>query len=497
MMHQKPVASRLGLALALFLALAVPAPAYEAVTDYRQLRYPELPDTHMPAAKVVTLSSGMRLFLLEDHKLPLIKVSVLIRVGSIYEPADKIGLALITGAVMRSGGTTAKTGDEIDEELESIAASVETGIGLDSGSASVSVLKEDLETGLAVLADILMHPAFPEDKLLLAKTQVRSAIARRNDAAESIASREFGKLIYGPDSVYARQAEYATIDGITRDDLLAFHRRYFGPNNTMMAVWGDFATEAMVKQIEQVFAEWQKVEPVARESPDVRYEYRPAVHLIVKRDVNQASIFLGHIGSRTNDPDYHALTVMNQILGASFTGRLFKNIRSRQGLAYSVGGSYGSHYRHPGTFSIACQTKSESTIHAIRALIDEIRHLQQEEVTAEEFALAKDSYLSSFVFNFDTESQIVNRMMTYEYYGYPLDFLHSTKRGIEAVTRAEVLRAARTHLRPEALQILVVGRPENFDGSLAEFGKVDEMDITIPPLGREGAPAARSPEEKR
>ena len=128
--------------------------------------------------------------------------------------------------------------------MEQIAASVETGIGRSSGSASMSVLKEDVDTGLSVLADVLMNPAFRQDKIDLAKISARSAIARRNDNPGGIASREYAKLIYGPDSVYARQTEYATIDNITRDDLVAFHRKFFHPNNTMLAVWGDFESRA-------------------------------------------------------------------------------------------------------------------------------------------------------------------------------------------------------------------------------------------------------------
>jgi hypothetical protein len=230
----------------------------EIARPYKNLKYPGLGDIEMPNVQKVTLANGMRLFLVEDHELPLISVSARIRTGSVYEPAEKIGLASITGTVMRTGGTTSKTGDELDEQLESIAASVETGIGLNSGSASMSVLKEDVDTGLAILADVLMNPAFSEDKILLAKIQRRSTIARRNDNVGAIASREFDKLIYGPDSVYARHTEYATIESITRDDLIDFHEKFYKPNNVMLGVLGDFDTKQMIKKIEKAFEKWQK-----------------------------------------------------------------------------------------------------------------------------------------------------------------------------------------------------------------------------------------------
>ena len=448
---------------------------------YKNLKFPRLGDIEMPKVQRVTLANGMRLFLVEDHELPLIGISARIRTGSIYEPADKIGLASITGIVMRTGGTTSRTGDELDEQLERIAAAVETSIGLNSGSAAMSVLKEDIDTGLAILADVLMNPAFREDKIMLAKILHRSSIARRNDNVRAIASREYDKLIYGPDNVYARHTEYATIDNISQDDLIAFHKKFYRPNNIMLAVTGDFNTSRMIKKIEKVFEKWEKADIKLLPTPQVQYEFKPTANVIRKDDINQSNIFLGHIGGMMNDPDYFVLIVMNRILGGGFTGRLFKNIRSRQGLAYSVFGSYSANYDFPGVFYVGCQTKSESTVYAIRAMIDEVKKMTETEVTDEELALAKESYLNSFVFNFDSKGEIVNRLMTYAYFGYPSDFLQKAKENIEKVTKADVLRVARKHLKPDKMQILAVGRPQDFDEPLSVFGTVREIDITIPP----------------
>jgi predicted Zn-dependent peptidase len=407
-------------------------------------------------------------------------MSGMIRTGSIYEPADKIGLAAITGYVMRTGGTTSRTGDQIDEQLEQIAASVETRIGTSSGSASMSVLKEDVDTGLSILADVLMNPAFRQDKIELEKIWARSAIARRNDNPGAIAAREYAKLIYGADSVYARQAEYATIDKITRDDLVAFHRKFFHPNSTMLAVWGDFEAKQMIAKIRDAFKNWPKADVELPAVPEVKYEFRPTVNAVRKDDMSQSVIRLGHVGGLMNDPDYYALMVMNEILGSGFTSRLFKNVRSRQGLAYSVGGAYGADYDHPGVFSISCQTKLKSSVHAIEAMVGEVRKMTEEEVTDEELALAKDSFLNSFVFRFESRGQIINRLMTYAYYGYPADFLQKTKENVEKVTKADVLRVAKAHLRPDQIQILVVGRPDDLDKPLSTLGEVKTIDITIP-----------------
>jgi predicted Zn-dependent peptidase len=218
--------------------------------------------------------------------------------------------------------------------------------------------------------------------------------------------------------------------------------------------------------------------------PEVRYEYLSTANVIRKDDVNQSNIYLGHIGGLRNDPDYFALIVMNRVFGSAFTGRLFKNVRSREGLAYSVFGNYSANYNFPGVFYVGCQTKSESTVYAIRAMVEEVRKMTEAEVTDEELALAKESYLNSFVFNFDTKGEIVRRLMTYEYFGYPADFLQKTRENVEKVTKADVLRVARDHLRPDNVQILAVGRSQDFDEPLSVLGSLREIDITIPVPGK-------------
>jgi len=464
----------------LVLCFAVTSCTQNSPLSYKQLKYSKLGDIQIPEVQQVTLANGMQLFLLEDHELPLISVSARIRAGSIYEPPDKIGLAAITGTVMRTGGTVSRTGDEIDEQLELIAASVETGIGLNSASAFVSALEKDIDVGLDILADVLMNPAFREDKIMLAKIQHRSSIARRNDDVGSIAAREFEKLIYGPDSVYARHTEYATIGSISRDDLVAFHKKFFGPNNMMLGIWGDFDTDIIIRKIEKAFEGWEKVDMELPKVPPVKYEFQQTVNVIRKDDVNQSNIYLGHIGGLRNNPDYFALILMNRILGSGFTSRLFKNVRSREGLAYSVFGIYSANYDFPGLFYVGCQTKSEATVKAIRAMTEEVRKMTESEVTDEELALAKDSYLNSFVFNFDTKGEVVGRLMTYVYFDYPLDFLQKTKKNVEKVTKEDILRVSKKYLRPDEIQILAVGRPEDFDEPLSVLGSVQEIDITIP-----------------
>ena len=470
----------IAMTMVLFLARV---PLGLAQKHYKDLTFPPLHQLKLPHVEQVRLPNGMRLFLVEDHTLPIVNLSARIGVGSIHEPADKVGLAEMMGTVMRTGGSEKWPGDKVDEFLESIAASIEISIGEDSGFASMSALKENVGDVLAVFADILRHPTFPKNKIELKKVEMRSAIARRNDDPTQVAFREFMKLIYGADSPYARHPEYATVDSITREDLIAFHRKFIHPDNIMIGIWGDFNTKQMIKQIKKVFGDWKPARFKRPAPPPINYEYRYTVNFIRKSDVNQSTILIGHIGGRMDNPDYFALQVMNDILGGGFASRLFRHVRSDQGLAYAVFGRYGANFDHPGVFYVGCMTKSETTVKATRALLTEIRKMISEPVTDEELRLAKESFLNSFVFNFDTRGEIINRMMTYKYYGYPLDFLERTRDAIQKVTKEDVMRVARKYLKPDTVQILVVGNDKKFDEPLSVLGKVREIDITIPEPG--------------
>jgi predicted Zn-dependent peptidase len=310
--------------------------------------------------------------------------------------------------------------------------------------------------------------------------QQRTGIARRNDNVGQIAGREFGKLLYGADNPYARHTEYETIAAITRDDLVAFHEQYFHPNQMILGLWGDFDVTEARGLVEEHFGSWPRAEVELASLPDVPRAWQGSLNFIQKDDVNQTNLRIGHLGGRYDNSDYYALDVMAEILGGGFSSRLFRRIRSDLGLAYASFGTWAAAYDHPGTFWIRVDTKSETTVRALREIIKEVERITQEPVTEEELSIAKDGILNSFVFNFDTTREIVQRLMTYEYYGYPGDFLEKFKANIEKVTADDVLQAARKNVQPDQLIILAVGRAEDFDEPLSALGEVNAIDITIP-----------------
>lgn len=462
--------------------LAATLLAAQQVPTLDELEFPPLGEVEIPDIARFELPNGIRVFLLENRELPLISGSALVRTGNLFDPPDKIGLATFTGEVMRSGGTADMTGDEIDTRLEDMAASVEAGIGETSGSVSFSCLTENVDDVLAIFHDILTEPEFRQDKLELALTQYASLISRRNDDASTIASREFTETLYGKDTPYGWRIEYADLYNISRDDLVAFHDRYFFPQNIILAVQGDFSADEMHKKLEALFSDWDvKQEPVP-EFPKVDAEPDHTVHVADKNDVNQTFIRIGHLGGELRDEDYPALTVMADILGGSFSSRLFKKIRTELGWAYGVGASWGANYNHPGLFTISSSTKSATTTDTIETILQEVDRLRSEEVTDDELATAKSSVLNSFVFAFEQPSATLNRLVAYTYHGYPEDFIFQYQRGVEAVTKADILRVAKAHLHPEQFTVIAVGNTEEFGRPLSDLGlDVEPIDLTIPP----------------
>ncbi len=472
------------------LGQAQVAPPAAAIPSYQDLKFPPLRPVRIPNVDTFTLSNGMRVYLLENHELPLVNGLALVRTGNLFDPPDKVGLAGMTGSVMRSGGTVSKTGDELDVELENVAASVESSIGETSGQVSFSTLRENTDTVLAIFKGVMTEPEFRQGKIDLAKTQARTRIARRNDDAEEVAGREFSSAVYGKNTPYGWRAEYDTIAKITREDMVAFHRRYFFPANIMLAVYGDFSTPEMKAKLERLFGTWESRQPPVPPFPAVQATPNPGVFVATKPDVNQTVFYVGHLGGVLSDRNEPALEIMAGILGGGFSSRLFKRVRTNLGYAYGIGADWGAAYDHPGLFTIAGSTKSNSTTETLEVVREEVERIRTSEVSDAELQTAKDTVLNSFVFNFDTPSKTLSRMLRYEYYGYPADFIFQYQKAIQAVTKADVLRVARQYLRPEDFTIVAVGNPADFGKPLSALGMpVKPIDLTIPP------PAAKVAEE--
>jgi zinc protease len=474
-----------------FLTLPLSLSTFAQVSDYHDIKTPPLHQIQLPQPKRVQLANGMVVFLMEDHELPLIQGRARIRGGSRDVAAEKTGLAGILGGSWRTGGTQSKTGDELDDFLEARAARVETGVDNDSSNVSMSVLKGDFDTVFPIFVDVLEHPAFRQDKVDLAKTQTTTAISRRNDDPKGIADREMSKLGYGPDSPYARVTEYSTVNGVTRDDLVAFHSKYVHPNNIILSFVGDFDAAAMEQKIRAAFASWPKGPQAPAAAPGGGTPAKAGVYYVAKDDVTQSNIYVVHGGTgvQRNNPDFYATQVMNEILSGGFSGRLMNDIRTARGLAYGVGGGVDTNFDRPGLFHIWMGTKSGSTVEAVNALRTDLGDLQSKPFTPDELAQAKEAILNAYVFTADSKAKILAQRVNLEFYGYPADYYQQYPARLQAVTAEDVARVAKKYVSPNQVSVLVVGKEKDFDKPLSTLGTVTPIDITIPEPGAKPAVA--------
>ena len=482
--------------------IALPRATAQATT-WQQIPVPPLPAFKPQQPKRIELKNGMVIFLQEDHELPLVDGTARIRGGSVNEPAAKVGLVDMYGEVWRTGGTKTQTGDQLDDFLEVRAAKVETGGGPDSTTISFSCMKPDLDDVFKAFLDVLRNPEFRADKLDIAQKEEQDAISRRNDDVGEIAHRETVKLAYGANNPYAREAEYATVAAVTRQDLIDWHGKYVHPNNIILGISGDFDSAAMETRLRAAFDSWPKG-PAAPRRNEIKYSPAPAGnYFISKEDVNQSTIHMVGLGITRDNPDYYALSVFNEAFGGGFSSRLFNDIRTKRGLAYSVGGGVGSNFGHPGILQVAIGTKSGSTIEAIQAASEDIADLSRKPITDDEIQRAKDAILNAFIFRLDSPDKILGERMTYEYYGYPADWLDKYEAEIKKVTAADVNRVATKYMHRDQMAVLVVGNAKEFDKPLSSLGSVKTIDITIPPPPAEkgqpeesGKAAASNPEGK-
>jgi zinc protease len=464
-------------------------------SELSRIAIPPLPAFHPQEPKRIVLPNGLIVFLQEDHELPLIGGTMRIRGGSRAEPPEKTGLVDIYGMVWRTGGTKARTGDQLDDFLEARAAKLETSSNSDSTLISFNCLKGDFDDVFTAFRELLFDPEFREDKITLTKRQFDGVISRRNDDPDDIAGREAVKLAYGKNNPYARDTEYATIAAVTRQDLVDWHSKYVHPNNAIIGIYGDFDGTAMEARIREAFGSWQKGSQA--EPPKIDFSpAKPGLYFVAKEDVDQSNIQMVTLGIERSNPDYFAVSVMNEVLSGGFSSRLVNNLRSKAGLAYSVSGGVGASWDHPGISDYNMATKSASTKEAIDGMKQELANLLTSPPTAVEIKRAKDSILNSFVFNFDSKEKVLSEKMRYEFYGVPLDYLERYRAAIDKVTEEDVNRVAHKYVHPDQLAILVVGNAGELGNQLTSLGQVTPVDITIPPPPGEPAQAGAAENRK-
>jgi predicted Zn-dependent peptidase len=471
-------------------AASISGQASDILKHPRDLKYPAFRyEAPKAAAYRQKLASGSTAYMVEDHNLPLINVSLLVRTGEYLEPAGKTGVASLTGSQIRSGGTKSRPPADFDEQAAFLAAQISSGIGATEGQASVNCLSKDIDACLDLYFDMLRNPGFAEDRLKLAKAQLIQALQRRNDSTTEIETREFARLLRGPEFFSTRPATKVTIDSITRDDLVAFHSKYYYPANFIFAVSGDFSTTDMVAKLNKAMSGWQNRTDAIAAIPAPQFTPKPGLYIVDKKGVNQGRVSIGHIGTTFSNPDHIAISVMNAVLGGSgFTSRITTRVRSDEGLAYSAGSLFPASAWYPSLFRTFFQSKSMSVPQAVAISFEEIDRIRKEKVPAPELAVVKDYMINVLPQRFATASLKASQFAQDDFEHRPEDYWQKYTDRVKAVSDADVLRVAEKYLRPDQLVVLVVGdaesilkgNPDKPQYQLAKYGTVTRIPLPDP-----------------
>jgi len=454
---------------------------------YAPLKYePPSPKTYR-----TVLSNGLRAYIQEDHSLPLVGITAGINFGNIYVPREKSGIGRVLAGTLIKGGTKTKDGSAIEERIDFLGGTLNFFVEERQSGLSLSVLSKDLDEGLSIFFDVLMNPEFREESLKITKGRIIEDLKQANDAPSMVLAREYERLLYG-DHALTFQPTKKTIEGITREDLKAFHAQFFFPKNIIVAAAGDFDKNALKEKINKLISQWTNKKltfpSISKKFPEVE----PGVYFIQKQ-INQGYISIGHLGIEDTNPDYFAVQVMNFILGGgSFTSRITSKVRSDEGLAYNCGSRFTYRWGFPGAFSGYVQTKSATVGYAISLILKEFERIKKEPVSDAEMETAINYYLESFSDFFTTPLMTMMNFANLEMQGKSMDYYKTYRDKIKIVSKEKVLEVANKYIQPEKMAIMIVGDwepcnkgSEKFAGSLEKLGKVQRISLKDPLTGEE------------
>ncbi|MBN1664154.1 MAG: insulinase family protein [Deltaproteobacteria bacterium] len=450
-----------------FLMMAAFFPWPASAVDFRSLPpdkiyFPPLTFDLVEPQRLV-LDNGLVIYFLEDHELPLINIRALVKTGTIYDPVGKEGVAELTAAVMRTGGTKSAKSDEVDGFLDFLAAHAAISMSRDSCQINFSIAKNDFGEGLEILSQILMQPAFEPQKYDLAVELKKEDLRRLKDNPQRLAFREFNRLIYQGDP-WGRFSTQTSIANIVREDLISFHSRFFRPDNIIFAVSGDVSRVQLIEKFRLSFGAWQKgekIEPV----PMPHLKTAPGVYCLHK-DMPQSIIITGQFAPGKNDStDYFASTLLDFVTGSGgFASKIVGAVRSSRGLAYSAGSYYRARpdFGVLGAYAFTKTVSTMKTMGLIHTVLDEVR---RGAVTEEELAWAKRSINNGFIFSFTTPDSILWQQINNEYDRLPADFLVSYCNKISSVNIIDINRMAAKYLDKKNNVVLILGDCGNLDES--------------------------------
>ena len=436
----------------------------------------ELIRIKLPRAQEAQLSNGAYLMVLEDHRVPSVQFEILmIGAGGYYDPAGLPGLADTTASLMDEG-TTSKSSEQIAQALDTMAASVSVSANEGSQIATVtgSALTDQLDPVLALAADILLHPTFPEKELELYRGRARAALEEQRSDPDFLGQERFGRVIYGTHPAASVGLTRESLEKLRRDDLAAFHKANYVPDHAIIGVSGDITLAEARTKFEAALKGWAKSGTPRPGVVDPPAAGPARVSLVNRSGSVQTGLQVGEQAINRLHPDYDAMQVMNNILGGS-NGRLFRELRESKGYTYGVY-STARALRYRGDWRAAMDVRTEVTEPALRDLLAELAKMRDQVVPADEFADAQRALTASFALSLENPAELLNLYVIRQLYNYPADYWDRYTARIMAVTPAQVQTVARKYLDPSRLQIVAVGDASKIEEGLRKFGSVEVFD---------------------
>jgi len=460
-----------------------PSKAPGAILKNRAPVSKEVLKVSLPKAQEGDLSNGVHVIVIEDHRAPQVFFQLLVDgAGGYYDPPSIPGLASFTAALMREG-TTTKTSEQISEQLERLAAAVNAGAGASSAFATVSGsgLTNNLDTVLALMADVLLKPSFPQAEIDRFRTRQRGLLIQSRAQPSFLAQERLSKALFGDHPLSRVSATPAALDALTRDALVEFHKAHFVPDRAILAVAGDISLAQAKTKAEAAFGGWQKSGATIPAQSDPAMTTGPSITLVARPDSKQTNIRVGALSIQRTSPDYDALTVANHVLGGGPTGRLFGHLREEKSYTYGAYSGFSA-TRILGSWSAFTDVRPEVTDPALTDLIDEIRQMRDVPLTDKELADAKRALIASFALELESPNAILSHYVDNYIYKLPPDYWDKYPDRIEAVTAADAQRVAKKYWAPDRLQIVAVGDAAKVEPTLKKLGTVQVFDAEGKPI---------------
>jgi zinc protease len=439
----------------------------------------------LPKSQEADLSNGVHLIVIEDHRAPQVFFQLLIDgAAGYYDPPSMPGLATFTAALMREG-TTTKTSEQISEQLDRLAATVGVGAGISSGLAQVtgSGLTKNLDTVLALMADVLMNPSFPQAEIDRYKTRSKANFINQRTQPGFLAQERLNKALFG-DHPSARVAPTpAALDALTRDALVEFHKTRYVPDRAILAVSGDITLAQAKTKAEAAFGAWKKSGVAIDPMRPAAATAGPTISLVARPGSVQTSLRVGSQSIERTNPDYDALTVANRILGGGPTGRLFEQLREVKSYTYGAYSNFSA-VRIPGSWSASTDVRSEVTDAALTDLLDLVRQMRDVTVPEKELADTKKALIAGFALSLENANAILQNYIDRYLYNLPADYWDTYPQRIEKITAADVQRVAKKYWSPDKLQIVAVGDAAKVEPVLKKLGPVQSFDAEGKPINK-------------